>query len=307
MSQEPKKPRKSSKSQAPKPEDQGKPKKPRAKKKKVEEPIKQEEQVVQEPVQPVIPVEPIQVVEEPAQSFEPQPVEEPKEIELPAIAQEVQKNIEKGKVIYKKFDIKTIAIVFLLAIILIMSMFNGCGSSNKDKGDIIKIDGKKYEVIKHEIDTFNQEVVKTVTKPGKDIYHDTTIYVPVPQEVDTEKILKDYYAKKVKKDTLYLPDSLGLVSVTDTLYKNDILARTWNASVIKQLVVDRMIVKEQAKNQIYIGMVLGVDRIKILDYVGPSIIVKTKKDRLYSAGFGYSHDGAVSVQGGVYWKIRLKK
>ena len=39
-------------------------------------------------------------------------------------------------------------------------------------GRTIRIDGKKYEVIKHEIDTIEIEKTKIVTKKGADIVHE---------------------------------------------------------------------------------------------------------------------------------------
>lgn len=244
-----------------------------------------------EPVEPVL--ESLEVIEVDL----PQPPSQP----IPKIQSQMIPFLPKPK-----FDIKTILILIMAVVILAMSLFNGCNGT-KEPGKTIKIAGKSYEIIKHEIDTVFTEHPKTVTKAGKDIYHDTTIYVEIPQAIDTSAILKDYYAKKVKKDSLELPDSLGYVKVTDTIFKNDILARKWEAVVRKMTITDRMIVKEPNKNQLYIGMTAGFDRVKLINYVGPTMILKTKKDRLYSAGFGYSHDGRVSVQGGVYWKIKLKK
>ena len=55
----------------------------------------------------------------------------------------------------KLLSIKNIAIAVLIAIIL-LEYFNPGG---KMPGRTIRIDGKKYEVIKHEIDTI--DVIKT--------------------------------------------------------------------------------------------------------------------------------------------------
>jgi hypothetical protein len=205
-----------------------------------------------------------------------------------------------------KIDIKTLLILGLSVALILMSLLNGC-HDKKETGKIIKVCGKSYEVIKHDIDTIITEHETTVTKPGKDIYHDTTIYVPVPQFVDTSAILRDYYSKKVKKDSLTLPDSLGYVKVTDTLFQNDILARKWEAMVRKTTISEKLIVKDLPKNQVYVGLTTGFNKVNLVNYAGPTFLLKTKKDKLYSLGFGYSTAGSVSLQGGVYWKIKLKK
>ena len=72
----------------------------------------------------------------------------------------------------KLLNIKNIAIAVLIAIIL-LEYFNPGG---KMPGRTIRIDGKKYEVIKHEIDTVEVEKTKVVTKKGADIVHDVILH-----------------------------------------------------------------------------------------------------------------------------------
>ena len=62
-------------------------------------------------------------------------------------------------------NIKNIAIA-VLAIIVLLEYFNPGG---KMPGRTVRIDGKKYEVIKHEIDTIEIEKTKIVTKKGNAI------------------------------------------------------------------------------------------------------------------------------------------
>jgi hypothetical protein len=57
----------------------------------------------------------------------------------------------------------------------------------------------------------------------------------------------------------------------------------------------------------YIGGVAGFDKVNIVNFVGPSLLLKDKKDKVYSLGVGYSNAKSLSIQGGIYWKIKLKK
>jgi hypothetical protein len=92
-------------------------------------------------------------------------------------------------------NIRNIIILVLLGM-LIISRYNGCAGKNVQT-KIVKVSGKSYEVIKHEIDTL--EIIKKIfiDKPGKDIYHDTTIYVQIPMSIDTLAIIRDYFAKNI--------------------------------------------------------------------------------------------------------------
>lgn len=218
----------------------------------------------------------------------------------------------------KKFiNFNNIAIAVLIIYIL-LQWFNPGGIM--PGGRTITIEGKKYEVIKHKIDTVEVEKTKIVTKKGKDIEH-TIIDVDtflVNQPVDTTFILKDYLAKVVYKDTLRLPDSLGTIALTDTITQNRILGRTWNAKVKERIIKEEIIVKEPAKAQVYYGLNAGVTQsnyVFSVASVGAGVILKTKKDKIYQFGVGVANitnNGINSsfsplLSFGTYWKIKLKK
>jgi len=213
----------------------------------------------------------------------------------------------------KLLNLKNIAIAVLVVIVL-LEYFNPGG---KMPGRTVRIDGKKYEVIKHDIDTFEVVKTKVVTKKGADIYHETIVEkeVVIPTIVDTAALLKDFFAKNVYKDTLRLPDSLGMVAVTDTITQNKILGRTFNASVKQREIKETLIVKELPKTQVYYGFNGGFNKADVVSNVGAGVIVKTKKDKIYQLGAGVANrtvdgtNGSLSpyVGAGVYWKIKFKK
>ena len=214
----------------------------------------------------------------------------------------------------KKFlNLKNIAIAVLVVIVL-LEYFNPGG---KMPGRTVRIDGKKYEVIKHDIDTFEVVKTKVVTKKGSDIYHETIVEkeVVIPAIVDTQALLKDYYSKVLYKDVLVLPDSLGTVAVTDTISQNKILGRTFNASVKQRTIKETMIVKEPARNQLYYGLNAGFNKEDYVSAIGAGLILKTKKDKIYNFNIGVNNrtmdgtNGSFSpyVGFGTYWKIKVKK
>ena len=213
----------------------------------------------------------------------------------------------------KLLNLKNIAIAVLIAIIL-LEWFNPGG---KMPGRTVRIEGKKYEVIKHDIDTFEVVKTKIVTKKGSDIYHETIVEkeVQVPAIVDTQALLKDYYSKVLYKDVLVLPDSLGTVAVTDTISQNRILGRTFDAKVKERTIKETLIVKELPKTQVYYGFTGGFNKADVVSNIGGGLLVKTKKDKIYQVGVGVANrvtdgtNGSLSpyIGGGVYWKIKFKK
>ena len=93
----------------------------------------------------------------------------------------------------KKFDLKTIMIMALCVVLLL----RGCGGEEGEK-EIVKVDGKDYELLKQKIDTVVVEkTVKVPTYVPKYITKvvTETVEVEVPIDIDTLKIVEDYFAK----------------------------------------------------------------------------------------------------------------
>ena len=217
----------------------------------------------------------------------------------------------------KKFvNFKNIAIVALVIWIL-LQWFNPGGVM--PGGRTIRIDGKKYEVLKHTIDTVEVEKVKVVTKKGEDIVHEVidvdTLVLKELVNVDSAAILRDYLAKIVYKDTLVLDGGLGTIALTDTITKNRILGRTWDAKVKERIIKEELIVKEPAKTQLYYGLNAGFNKEDYVSAVGAGFILKTKKDKIYNLNIGVNNRTVDGTNGsfspyvgfGTYWKIKVKK
>ena len=213
----------------------------------------------------------------------------------------------------KLLNFKNIAIAALIIFVL-LQWFNPGGIL---PGKKVFIAGKAYEVIKHEIDTVDIVKTKIVTKKGEDIYHETIVEkeVIIPTIIDTVALLKDYYSKVLYKDTLILPDSLGTVSVIDTISQNKILGRTFNANVKQRTIKETMIVKELPKTKVFYGLEGGFNKADFVSSVGAGVLINTKKDKIYQLGLGVDNrttdgtNGSFSpyIRGGVYWKIKFKK
>jgi hypothetical protein len=213
----------------------------------------------------------------------------------------------------KLLNFKNIVIAALIIFVL-LEWFNPGGVM---PGKKVFIAGKAYEVIKHEIDTIDIVKTKVVTKKGEDIYHETIVEkeVIIPAVIDTMALLKDYYSKVLYKDTLVLPDSLGIVALNDTISQNKILGRTFNTSVKQRTIKETTIVKELPKTKLFYGLEGGFNKADFVSSVGAGVLINTKKDKIYQLGLGVTNqttDGTNGgftpyVRGGVYWKLKLKK
>jgi len=205
----------------------------------------------------------------------------------------------------------------VIAALIIFVLLEWLNPGGVMPGKKVFVNGKAYEVIKHDIDTIDIVKTKIVTKKGEDIYHETIKHDTAIKliNVDTVALLHDYFAKNIYKDTLTLPDSLGTVAVTDTIYKNQLLGRTFNASVKQRTIKETMIVKELPKTKVFYGLEGGFNKADFVSSVGMGVLINTKKDKIFQLGLGVNNkttDGTNGgftpyVRGGVYWKIKLKK
>jgi len=200
--------------------------------------------------------------------------------------------------------------VIVIAIAVGIFIFRECSSSDTP-GETVNVDGKKYELIKHKIDTFVVEHTQIKYRKGDDIYHETIVEkekkveVPVYIKADSERIIREYHAKVLYKDKLVLENDLGTIELTDTISMNKIIGRKWNAQIKERTITDTKIVKELPRNQVYIGGQAIVGNSNVM--VGPQLTLKTKKDNIYGAGMLIDGHGNKYLGVSVGWKIRIKK
>ena len=207
-----------------------------------------------------------------------------------------------------KLDLKTLLIIVLLAAVIFSQFF---GKGKEEVGEIVKVDGKNYELLKHTVDTVYEEIqVEVPTYVPEYITKIETVEVQIPANVDSLQIIKDYFSKYEVKDTLLL-EGLGKGYITDVISQNKIESRNikWDYKI--PTILDTKIVKELPKNQVYLGVNTNFDKANVVNSVGAGVILKTKRDRIYQLNTGLANSITGETQpfigGGIYWKIRLRK
>lgn len=141
------------------------------------------------------------------------------------------------------------------------------------------------------------------------------VEVPVIQPVDTNEILKIHFAKVPHKEVLTLPNNQGTVTLIDTISKNSIVNRKFIADIKRMIVKDTIYTKEPKKGQLFFGLNGGLSKENVVSHIGTGIMYKTKEDKIFHVGVGVANrlvDGSSGtftpyVDGGVYWKVKLKK
>ena len=141
------------------------------------------------------------------------------------------------------------------------------------------------------------------------------VEVPVLQPVDTLEIMKIYFARVQHKEVLMLPNNQGSITITDSISKNSIVNRKFIADIKRMIVKDTIYTKEPKKNQMFLGFNGGFNKENVVSHIGAGVLYKTKDDKIFHVGVGVANrvlDGTNGtftpyVDGGVYWKVKLKK
>lgn len=187
--------------------------------------------------------------------------------------------------------------VLLFAVICMLIMLDRCGNPRKPDtvtefySDTIYLPGDPYPV---------SQTVKI-----KEPFY---IPVPVPENVDSAKIISDYFSVKFYADTLK-NDSSALVAVYDSVYNNEIKSRvfTFQNRRETQVIINNTTVTHNRKESLF-KLGIGLNAIysqknKSFD-AGPGLYLHTRPG--FYAGYGYmigQQGHAVSAG----WVVRFRK
>lgn len=206
-------------------------------------------------------------------------------------------------------DIKNITIIVLLILGSFLFYKWITQEPRPDMNDYIKIGGKEYKKLSEKRDTIYQDTIiykeKRVPVPVKEY-----IDVPIPVDVDTLEILKDFYTKRVYSDTLLNIDGEGSVAtINDTISQNRIISRTARFDIKNKTITETIIVETPPRVKVFVGP--GVD-IGYNYGANGSILIKNKKDQVLQLQGGLqsvpgTNDIKPYVGLGIYWKIKLRR
>ncbi len=164
-------------------------------------------------------------------------------------------------------------------------------------------------------DTVPIEIEVPYEIQGDVVYRDTVIYVPTSVNVDTAAILQNYLVTNSFIDTIKLNNNQGFVYLDQTVSQNKITARKWSATIKPKIVREPAPEPPPIRNQVFFGVNGALSKEDYVNSLGMGVILKTKKDHLYQIGTGVANrtvDGVTGefrpfINGGVYWKIKLKQ
>ena len=193
-------------------------------------------------------------------------------------------------------NFKNLIILVLIIVIIFLRQCSGTVGVDNTPSEptiITKVE-TKYDTITKEVTKY---VPKIVIRIKTEI--DT---IRLTQKIDTLSILEDYFAKYVYEDFQKL-DSLN-ITIRDTVSQNKILSR----KISYDLIYPTTTVTETKyinKNEFYVGFGLN-GTTKQFNYVGGSILLRTKKKQAFGLGIGLNDQFQPIISTQFLWKLGKK-
>jgi hypothetical protein len=203
--------------------------------------------------------------------------------------------------VIKKDHIYNFIIVVLAIIILLQRCSKGNTSPTK-----IKITKDTVWIHKDSTIYSKPQLIKTISVP---VEQWNTEYLP---DTNYSKLLKQYQEIVTKyllsnliQDSIKI-DSIGYLKIVDTISTNLVKGRSTSYKFKYPIVKETLTIIQEPKRQLYAGIGLGGDKVKLIDQVSVGVLYKDRRDRIFGASVMASPSG---IEYGVqsFWKIKLKK
>jgi hypothetical protein len=208
----------------------------------------------------------------------------------------------------KIFDIRHI-IILLLLVLVVVEFINPKGIMPNRTfviHDTIGFEVPVHDTIPEEVEV---EVPVLIEKPVPYAVHDT-----IQTIVDTNLIVNQYLnSKNIFTNTYKFDKKQGSITITDTISNNKLIGRKYITKITP--IIDTLRIPEPFKRKVYAGIETTFNKPDVVGSVGLGFLINSKSNRIYQLGLGVTNrvidgtNGGLTpyINGGVYWKIKLKK
>lgn len=201
-------------------------------------------------------------------------------------------------------------LIYWVAILLLIIFLREC------KAKTVTVSAKPVEIVK--IDTFfvhdTVQVKSYVPALAKELtapliqlvpYYADYSYMDTSAKVAADAF--DYKTVRYYSDSQHLEH--GYIKIYDTVWQNRITGRSIQPFIIFPVITKTITVTdfEKPSTQLYLGIGAYGNKTVPINATGFSLLLKTKKDRMYEAGAFVDWQKQVWYYGSMKFKIRLKK
>ena len=196
---------------------------------------------------------------------------------------------------------KILGVTIVVLILIMLFQKNGCTYINDKKTEVVTVHDTTWQV-------HDSLIIKKLKI--KEVIHDTippeyiadTTYPKLKAQYDSLVIA--YLAKNIYADTVKL-DTLGYVAVADTVYKNELLNRSYKYNYkIPTITVTTTITKyAAAKGAFFVGGGITGNSNQVNSLQG-GFLYKSKRDKVFGVNVGIDGNNQIVYGFQSYWKIK---
>jgi hypothetical protein len=197
-------------------------------------------------------------------------------------------------------------LIFVIAVLMAIILFqkDGCTYIKDKQPEVVTVHDTTWQVHDSLIIKklkVKETIYETIQTPPE--YIADTSYPRLKEQYDS--LVVAYLAKNIYADTLKL-DTLGYVAIADTLQKNELQNRSYKYNYKIPTIHTTTTITKYAplKNQLYIGGGVIGDKTSGVENVNLGLLLKTKKDQIYSVMVGTDVEGQINYGFQLFWKIK---
>ena len=178
-----------------------------------------------------------------------------------------------------------------------------CGGNEITEPTVITETEIRYDTITNEITEYVPKLVTRILRKTDTVkqtqFITQTDTVSVPQKIDTNAILDDYFASYVYSDIQNL-DSIKL-EIQDTISENKIVSRSIKYSILYPTITITN-TKYINRHEFYLGVGFAGSTQR-LSFAGLQFNYKDKKRNLFGIGFGIDSDIQPVLSAQCLWRL----
>ena len=124
--------------------------------------------------------------------------------------------------------------------------------------------------------------------------------------IQYQNLLSLYLAKNIQQDKIKI-DSIGFISITDTVTKNLITGRKFSYDLKYPIITNTITLPPTLRNQIYIGGSLEGNKLNPINQIDVGFLLKNKRDQIYGIYGGIDKNINFNLGIQTYFKINLRR
>jgi hypothetical protein len=208
-----------------------------------------------------------------------------------------------------KDTIFTIAIIALFVIVILQQCKNKADVSPPASTTTSKSDTTSSPVRgSGEIHQAPNPIINVVLPPTQQQSQGVDRIIYQNDTVTIRQVLTEFFSKNVSTTKLPI-DTIGSVTITDTISKNTIAGRSYSYNLKYPVITNTVTIREpyNPQRKVYVGGGFQANKTDLINQFKAGLLYQDRHDRIFKANGTINMQAQVGIDLETYWKIRLRR